>query len=95
MKQAVKRTQELLSEERKRLTKEAEEVGKALENGFSFLEQAFGSGQEMLLFVTELTEHPFASQFISKFGCEKYFAHNRELMFYERQKQLSREIAGK
>lgn len=95
LKQAIKRTQELLSEERKRLTEEAEEVGKALENGFSFLEQAFGSGQEMLLFVTELTEHPFASQFISKFGCEKYFAHNRELMFYERQKQLSREIAGK
>ena len=48
----------------------------------------------MLLYVTELTEHPYASQYIAKFGCEKYFAHNQDLMFYERQKQLVKKIDG-
>ena len=67
-------------------------TGKALENAFRFCEDAFGDGQEMLIFVTELTASRYDAQFISRFGCDEYFRHNKELLFYERQKELIREI---
>ena len=46
----------------------------------------------MLIFVTELTISYYGAQFISRYGCPKYFEHNKELLFYERQKELIREI---
>ena len=46
----------------------------------------------MLIFVTELTINPHSARFISRYGCDKYFAHNKELLFYERQKEIIREI---
>ena len=51
---------------------------------FVFLEQVFGSGQEILVAVTELTANPFTAKFITEYGCDKYFEHNKELLFYER-----------
>ena len=32
------------------------------------------------------------SAFLSHYGCEEYFAHNKELLFYERQKEIIREL---
>lgn len=64
----------------------------ALRNAFLFLEEAFGEGQEMVIFVTELTVNRNIAWFISRYGCDKYFEHNKELLFYERQKQLIDEI---
>lgn len=94
VKAGVQLTQKMFTEEKKRLSDDALQVGVALTNSFTFLENAFTSEREMLLYVTELTEHPYASQYIAKFGCEKYFAHNQDLMFYERQKQLVKKIDG-
>ena len=59
---------------------------------FAFVEKAFGREQEMLLLVTELTVRRPCAAFIAKFGCEEYFRHNRELMFYERKKELLERI---
>ena len=28
------------------------------------------------------------AKFISEFGCEEYFRHNKELLFYERQQEI-------
>jgi hypothetical protein len=42
--------------------------------------------------VTELTASPYASAFISRYGCEEYFKHNKQLLFYERQKEISLEL---
>ncbi len=67
-------------------------AGDKLTNTFTFCEDVFGEGQEMLILVTELTVNYYSAQFISKHGCEKYFAHNKSLMFYERQKELINEI---
>ena len=55
-------------------------------------EDVFGDGQEMLILVTELTVNYYSAQFINRHGCDKYFAHNKSLMFYERQKELINEI---
>ncbi len=42
--------------------------------------------------VTELTSNYHAAKFISRYGCEKYFEHNKELLVYERQQELLSEI---
>ncbi len=59
---------------------------------FKFLEDVFGEGQELLILVTELTLSYYAVRFISRFGSKEYFAHSKELLFYERQKELILEI---
>lgn len=52
----------------------------------------FGEGQELLILVTELTISYYGARFISRYGCKEYFAHNKELLFYERQKGIIAEI---
>ena len=74
------------------LRQEAETVKKDLSHTFTFLEEAFRNGQEMLIFVTELTANMYASRFIGRYGCEEYFKHNKDLLFYERQKEIIREL---
>lgn len=76
----------------KALKKQAEEAGQKLSNVFSFCEEVFGEGQELLILVTELTISYYGAHFISRYGCKEYFDHNKELLFYERQKEIIREI---
>lgn len=76
----------------KAMKNQASGAGKKLENVFTFCEEVFEDGQEMLILVTELTIHPHSAKFISRYGCEKYFSHNKELLFYERQREIIREI---
>ena len=59
---------------------------------FRFAEDVFGEGQEMLILVTELTISHYDARFISRYGCPEYFAHNKELLFYERQMDLIAEL---
>ncbi len=63
-----------------------------LDNTFAFLEQTFSQGQELVLFVTELTAGFDTSWFIQQFGCEAYFRHNRELLFDETQSRIREQI---
>ena len=70
----------------------ASDTGKRLSNVFAFCEKAFGEGQEMLILVTELTVRSYGARFISRYGCKEYFAHNKELLFYERQKEIIAEL---
>ncbi len=68
------------------------DTGKQLENVFLFCEQAFDEGQEILILVTELTANAHTAKFISNYGCVAYFRHNKELLFYERNKNIIREL---
>ncbi len=68
------------------------EVGKNLENVFEFCEAVFSDGQEILILVTELTANYHTSKFIAKYGCPAYFRHNKELLFYERNKEIIMEL---
>ena len=72
----------------------AELTGRQLENAFRFLEDAFGQGQELVLFVTELTACPDTSWFVETFGCDAYFRHNSELLFDDTRQRLQEEIAA-
>ena len=63
-----------------------------LSNLFRFCEDVFAEGQEMVILVTELTISYYGARFIARYGCEEYFAHNRELLFYEREKEIQAEL---
>lgn len=76
----------------KALKKQAEEAGKCLSNMFAFCEEVFPDGQEILILVTELTINVYGARFISRYGSKEYFTHNRELLFYERQKEIIQEL---
>ena len=70
----------------------ADRAGRALENSFAFCERAFGEGQELLILVTELTADSHSAHFIARYGSEGYYRHNRELLVYERQQTILREL---
>ncbi len=86
----------LLKAEFDKLTKalkaQADAAGKSLSNLFTFCEEVFPEGQELLILVTELTISNYGARFISRYGCKEYFAHNKELLFYERQKEIITEL---
>ena len=63
-----------------------------LENLFSFVEEAFAEGNEMLILVTELTVNHNSARFISRFGCDAYQRHNEQLLLSERSDKLIAEI---
>lgn len=64
----------------------------ALSNTFAFFEEVFSEGQEMLILVTEMTIHKKISQYIYAHGCEKYFEHNKQLLFEDKQNELLEKI---
>ncbi len=74
------------------LRERAERAGKQLSNLFRFCEEVFAEGQEMVILVTELTISRYGARFIARYGCDEYFAHNRELLFYQRHQQIIAEL---
>ena len=77
----------------KKHQKQVEEVQRQLENAFGFLAQAWGNGQEMILFVTELTANAGSMHFRELWGSESYFRYNQDLLIYDVHQNLQREIA--
>lgn len=67
-------------------------AGAQLEQLFLFAEEVWPNGQELLILVTELTIHWHAARFIGRYGCQAYYRHNQELMFYQRQTEIIREL---
>lgn len=68
------------------------EASAALEYAFTFMEDAFGEGQEMVIFVTELTMDPDISAFIMENGCERYFKYNKSLLIGSRRAAILKEL---
>ena len=64
----------------------------AMEAAFDFMENAFGNGQEMILFVTELTLMSEAVQFLAQHPCERYLQYNQELLIGTRRRELLDEL---
>ena len=73
-------------------TKRVEIKKNNIENVFKFVEEVFGEGQEMVILVAELTTRYAAAKFISTFGSDSYFKHNKEVLFYERKQELLSKI---
>ncbi|WP_101723382.1 ATP-binding protein [Eggerthella timonensis] len=82
------RVKELFAEQVDALDARIADTSSALDSAFRFVEDAFGSGQEMLLLVTDLSVNRYGMSFINDHGCKRYFAHNEDLLFYERGSDL-------
>ena len=66
----------------------AQRTSAMLDNAFAFLETAFSQGQELVMFVTEITAGADTSWFVENFGCDAYFRHNKELLFDQTQQRI-------
>lgn len=69
-----------------------EEASNQLERAFQFLEYNNLTGQEMVIFVTELTAGYYSMEFIYENGCESYYKYNEQLLLHEKDKELKRKI---
>lgn len=83
---------EMYNKQLSKMKKDVATVKDMLENGFSFMEKAFSQGNELLVFVTELTTNTYCSKFISKFGCDSYYKYNKSLLIHERNLEIDRII---
>lgn len=63
-----------------------------LDRAFRLIETAFGEGQELVIFLTELTMNYYSMKFITDNGCEKFSGYNRELLLGGRQKSILDEL---
>ena len=83
---------ESFNKEKSNLSEAANQTKSSLDNVFRFCDEVFEVGNETLILVTELTSNYYSAQFIARYGSEEYFKHNKELLFYERQKEIIREL---
>ena len=68
------------------------EAEKALEYAFDFMEDAFGKGEEMVVFVTELSVNKAAVGFLAEHECKRYLTYNMELMIGSRKSEIMSEL---
>lgn len=71
---------------------ETAQAKQCLHHLFSFVEQVFADGNELLLLVTHMTVTDCCAGFVARFGCEDYERHSKELMLSERREALLREM---
>lgn len=64
-----------------------------LEHAFSFMEKAFENGQEMVVFVTELTIMPEIAVFLSEHPMERYEKYKNQLLIGTKRAELLSRIA--
>lgn len=91
---AWNRIREMFEEEKARYESLSEEAGNALEHAFDFMEAAFGDGQEMVVFLTELNTGFYSVKFLKEYDCERYYQYNERLLFKDRENEIKARIDG-
>ena len=77
---------------------EEERTGRArrlsgrLDASLAYMASAFGEGQEMVVFLTELSQGGYSLRFVGQVGSEAYERYNRLLLVKERRDALREEI---
>ena len=82
------RTKQAFAAEADALEIQTEQTSQTLQNVFDFMEAAFGDGQEMVAFITELNANYYSIWFIRENGSDQYYRHNKGLLFDNRQKMI-------
>lgn len=85
---AFQRVGELFEEENQGYERQQALALSTLEYAFDFLEGAFGTGQELVMFITELNSGFYSVRFLQDCNCERYYQYNRELLFDEKRRKL-------
>ena len=70
--------------------KETTKMETKLQRAFAFIKNSFGDGQELLLFITEITGSPVLVDFIAQNGCPAYFKYSRTLLGKNRERELQK-----
>ena len=91
-KAAWERILEMFEEENVRYETLLAEGGKGLEHAFDFMEAAFGDGQEMVVFLTELNSGYYSVKFLKEYDCERYYQYNERLLFKDRENDIRARI---
>ena len=78
--------------QREALEESEQDASDALEHAFDFMEHAFEDGEEMVVFVTELTLSPEAAMFLAEHTCERYMTYNEQLLIGKRKRELLSEL---
>lgn len=73
---------------RQELEQSEDLASEQLENVFLFIEEAIGAGQEMVVFVTELTLNSETAMFLSDNPSEKYLKYNSELLVGTKKEEI-------
>lgn len=68
--------------------------GQRLEHVFDFMEAAFGSGQEMVVFVTGLNTGFYSVEFLQEYNCSRYYQYNKMLLFDDREKEILKKMGS-
>jgi len=63
-----------------------------IKNAFDFISRAFEGGNEMLIFVTNLTVNDYAAKFLTRFKSEEYLKYHKELMIDSRSDDINERI---
>ena len=63
-----------------------------LSAAYSFIEEAFGDAQEMLVFTTELTQRPASARYVAQYGSESYYNHNEKMILSDKHRELRKRI---
>lgn len=71
--------------------KEAE-AAQMLEYAFDFMEEVFGTGQELVIFVTELNRDYYSVRFLQEYECERYYRYNRQLLADESSREIEERL---
>lgn len=79
--------------QKEKLAQLEEKTAQTLEYAFDFMEHAFENGQEMVVFVTELTMNSESALFLSEHVCERYKQYNEQLLVGTRKAELLSELA--
>ena len=90
--EAVARIRARFSEETKAHEELCGHIRQMLEYAFDFIEGAFGGGQEMVMFITELNTNVYAMRFLNANECKRYDQYNRQLLFEDREAGLTKRL---
>lgn len=69
-----------------------QQAGQHLTNSFAFLSHTFGEGQEIVIFLSELTAGYYSLKFVSECGNEAYYKYNSLLLLKDRRQELRESI---
>ena len=72
--------------------KRPDEVSARLEAAFRFIEEAWGTGQELGFFMTHLTMGRHSALFIARYGSESYIRFSEKMLTLDRREKLREEI---
>lgn len=63
-----------------------------LEHAFDFVEAAYGGGQEMVIFITELNSDYYSVKFLEEHECERYYRYNKQLLLDDASRSIEERL---